>query len=177
MIRVSLTAVPRRLLLLTAKVISVAGLAFVASLIAVAGCLVAGRLILPGAGLNAAHGYALVSLRHEPTLRAAAGSVLYLILIALLSLGIAVAVRDTAVSIGVVFGLLYAFPILAQVITDPTWHRHVEQIAPLIAGLAIQTTTNTGSLPLSPWEGLGVVAAWAAAALLIGGLLVCLRDA
>ena len=40
---------------------------------------------------------------------------LYLALIALLSLGIATAVRDAAVAIGVVLGLLYLFPILIQV--------------------------------------------------------------
>jgi ABC-2 type transport system permease protein len=45
------------------------------------------------------------------------------------------------------------------------------------AGLAIQATTNLSSLPLSPWAGLGVLAAWAAAALLGGGLLLRLRDA
>jgi ABC-2 type transport system permease protein len=44
-------------------------------------------------------------------------------------------------------------------------------------GLAIQTTTGLRSLLLSPWAGLGVLAAWAAAALLPGGLLLRLRDA
>ena len=38
---------------------------------------------------------------------------LYLALIALLSLGVAAAVRDSAAAIGVVLGLLYLFPILA----------------------------------------------------------------
>ena len=67
-------------------------------------------------------------------LRAAAGSVLYLALIALLSLGIATAVRDSAVAIGVVLGLLYLFPIIAAVVR-PAWQRHLEQIAPMTAGL------------------------------------------
>jgi hypothetical protein len=40
-------------------------------------------------------------------LRAAAGSVLYLVLIALLALGVATAIRDTGVSIGAVLALLY----------------------------------------------------------------------
>jgi ABC-2 type transport system permease protein len=32
------------------------------------------------------------------------------------------------------------------------------------------------NLPLSPWAGLGVLAAWAAGALLAGGLVLQLRD-
>jgi ABC-2 type transport system permease protein len=41
----------------------------------------------------------------------------------------------------------------------------------------IQATTSLRSLPISPWSGLGVLAAWAAAALLAGGVLLHLRDA
>jgi ABC-2 type transport system permease protein len=137
----------------------------------------AGRLILPGHGFTAAHGYPPLSLGDGPVLRAAAGSVLYLALIALLSLGVATAVRDTAVAIGVVLGLLYVFPIITAAVRAPGWHRHLEQIAPMTAGLAIQDTTGLRSLPISPWAGLGVLAAWAAAALLAGGLLIRLRDA
>jgi ABC-2 type transport system permease protein len=37
--------------------------------------------------------------------------------------------------------------------------------------------TGLGSLPLSPWAGLGVLASWAAAALLAGGMRLRLRDA
>jgi ABC-2 type transport system permease protein len=176
MIRVSLSAVPRRLVLLSAKGANVAGLAFVAGLLAVVGCLVVGRLMLPADGLSPAYGYALVSISHGPTLRAALGSVIYLVFIALFSLGIATAIRDTAVSIGAVLGLLYLPPILAQVVTDPL-RRHLLQIAPMTAGLAIQATTNLRSLPIAPWAGLGVLAAWAVASLLIGGLLLRLRDA
>jgi len=51
------------------------------------------------------------------------------------------------------------------------------QIGPMTAGLAIQATTGLRSLPISPWAGLGVLAAWAAGALLAGGLLLRFRDA
>lgn len=47
----------------------------------------------------------------------------------------------------------------------------------MTAGLAIQATTGLRGLPISPWAGLGVLAAWTAAALLVGGLLLRLRDA
>jgi ABC-2 type transport system permease protein len=174
-IRVTLAAVPRRLVLLAAKTANLAGLAFVAGLLAVAGCVLAGRLLLPAAGLDPAHGYALVSIGRGPTLRAAVGSVLYLVLIALLSLGLATAIRDTTVSIGVVLGLLYLPPILAQAVADPL-RRDLLAIAPMSAGLAIQATTNLRTLPIAPWAGLGVLAAWTVASLLVGGLLLGGRD-
>jgi ABC-2 type transport system permease protein len=176
MIHVTLTAVPNRLALLSAKAANIAGLTFVIGVVAVTGCLVAGRLILPGAGFDAAHGYALVSITHSPTLRAALGSVLYLVLIGLLALGIATAIRDTAVSMGALLALLYLPPLLAQVVSDPL-RRHIQQIAPMTAGLAIQATTNLQSLSIKPWTGVSVLAAWAGAALLIGGVLLRLRDA
>jgi hypothetical protein len=67
--------------------------------------------------------------------------------------------------------------IVTGAVTDPDWHRHLQQIGPMSAGLAIQATTGLRSLPISPWAGLGVLAAWAAAALLAGGLLLRRRDA
>jgi hypothetical protein len=54
---------------------------------------------------------------------------------------------------------------------------HSERYAPMNAGLTIQDTTGLRGLAISPWGGLGVLAAWAAAALLAGGLLLRLRDA
>jgi ABC-2 type transport system permease protein len=176
MIRVSLSAMPRRLELVVAKAANVAGLGLVTGLLAVAGCLVVGRLMLPADGLDPAHGYAFVSIMQGATRRAAVGSVLYLVLIALLSLGVATAIRDTAVSIGAVLGLLYLPPILAQVVTDPLRQR-LEQISPMTAGLAIQATTNLRSLPIAPWAGLGVLALWAGAALLVGGIVLRMHDA
>ena len=174
---VTLTAMPRRLVVLGAKAVTLTGLVAAAGVIAVGGSLLAGRIILAAKGFTLAHGYPVLSLGHGPTLRAAVGSVLYLVLIALLSLGVATAVRESATSIGVVLGLLYLFPFLAQVVSDPAWHRHLEQIGPMTAGLAIQATTNLQSLPVSPWAGLGVLAIWAGVALVAGGILLRLRNA
>src|SRR5262249_23277542 len=110
-------------------------------------------------------------------LRAAAGSVLYLVLIALLGLGVAAAARDSATSIGVVLGLLYLFPIITSFVGDPEWQRHMNQISPMTAGMYITATGQLRSLPLAPWQGLGVLAAWTAGALAAGGVLLRLRDA
>jgi ABC-2 type transport system permease protein len=178
MIRITLTAIPRRASVLAAKAAMLTGLVLAAGTIAVAGSLLAGRLTLPGHGFTAARGFPVLSLADGPVLRAAAGSVLYLALIALLSLGAATAVRDSAAAIGLVLGLFYLFPIIAALtVHDLQWQRHLQQMGPTTAGLAIQATTGLRSLPISPWAGLGVLAAWAAAALVAGGLLLRLRDA
>jgi ABC-2 type transport system permease protein len=177
MIKVTLTAMPRRLTVLAAKAALITGLVLVASAVAVLACVLAGRLILPGHGFTLANGYPPLSLTHGPVLRAACGSVLYLGLIALLSLGLATAVRESAVAIGLVLGLLYVFPVVTSVVGNQHWQRHLEQIGPMTAGLYIQATTNLSSLPLTPWEGLGVLAAWAAGALILGALVFRFRDA
>ncbi len=173
MIRATLAAVPCRTAALTAKAAVVTGLTLAAGTAAVLSCVLAGALILPGHGLR----YPALSLADGPLLRAAAGTVLYLALIALFSLGVAAAVRDAAVAIGAVLGLLYLFPILGQVVASPAWQRHLEQLGPMTAGLEIQASTGLRHLPIAPWAGLGVLAAWAAAALLAGGILLCRRDA
>jgi ABC-2 type transport system permease protein len=177
MIRVTFAAMPRRLTVLAAKSAVVVALVLAAGAVAVAGAVLAARLILSGHGFTPANGFTALSLGNGTVLRAAAGSVLYLGLIALLSLGVAAAVRESAVAIGVVLGLLYLFPIISGAVTNPTWHRHLEQIAPMNAGLDIQATTGLRSLPLTPWQGLGVLAAWAAGGLLLGALSLRLRDA
>jgi ABC-2 type transport system permease protein len=177
MIRTTITAMPRRTTALAAKAAIVTGLVLAAGTIAVLGSLLAGRLILSGHGFTPAHSYPPLSLGDGPVLRAAAGSVLYLALIALLSLGIATIIRDSGAAIGTVLGLLYLSSIIAAVVNSPHWHNGIERYAPMNAGLAIQATTGLRRLPISPWAGLGVLAAWAAAALLTGGLLLRLRDA
>ncbi|WP_431903185.1 hypothetical protein [Amycolatopsis thermoflava] len=158
MMRVTLAAVPRRPVALGLVVV---GVVVAAGVVAVAGSSLAAAALMPE---FAAGG---------PMLRAAAGSVLYLGLIALLSLGVATAVRDSATAIGLVLGL----PILVSVVPDPEWQRQLERFGPMTAGLSIRATTELETLPIAAWAGLGVVAAWSAAALLGGGLSLQRRDA
>jgi ABC-2 type transport system permease protein len=175
MIRLSLTAMPHRLTWFFAKATVLTVPVLTAAALAVAAAALAGRLILPGHGFTPAHGYA--SLTSATDVRAAAGAVLYLTLIALLGLGVAAAVRDSAAAIGLVLGVLYLFPIAAAEVSKPALARHLEQIGPLPAGLDAQATIGVKSLPLTPWQGLGVVALWTAGALLLGALVLRFRDA
>jgi ABC-2 type transport system permease protein len=177
MIRSTLAAMPRRWTMLAAKAAVLTSLVLLAGVLAVLGSILVGRFILPSNGFTATNGFSPLSLADSPTMRAAAGSVLYLGLIALLSLGVATLVRDAATAVGVVLGLLYLFPILTQVVGNPDWKRHLQQIAPTNAGLAIQSTVDLESLAISPWMGLGVLAAWATAAMLAAAALLQFRDA
>jgi ABC-2 type transport system permease protein len=177
MIRTTFAAMPRRSAVLAAKAAVVTGVLLAAAVIAVGGSLAAGRLVLPGNGFTATRGFGLLSLSHGPTLRAAIGSVLYLALIGLLSLAIATIVRDSAAAAGTVLAVLYVAPIVVVFVSNPVWQRRLERYAPTSAGLTIEDTAGLRHLPIGPWGGLGVLAAWAAALLLSAGLMLRLRDA
>jgi ABC-2 type transport system permease protein len=105
------------------------------------------------------------------------GSVLYLAMIGLFSLGVASAVRDPAAAIAVVLGILYVIPVIGDVALNATWQHRIERWTPMDAGLAIQATKNVAQQPIGPWPGLGVLGLWAVAALLAGWLVLRLRDA
>jgi ABC-2 type transport system permease protein len=47
----------------------------------------------------------------------------------------------------------------------------------MTAGMAIQYTRRIGDLPIGPWAGLGVLAGYAAAAMLLGAVAFAVRDA
>jgi ABC-2 type transport system permease protein len=175
MIRVTFTAVPRRLAVVAAKAVVLVGSVLVSGGAAVLASVVVGRWILPGSGFTPANGHAPLSLADEPVLRATVGSVLYLVLVGLIGLGLALAVRESSLATGLVLGLLYVFPIVISLVPDPDWHRRLQQIAPMTAGLAVQATTD--GQPIGPWKGLAVLAAWALGALVVGALAVRLRDA
>jgi ABC-2 type transport system permease protein len=165
MIHVTLTAIPLRPVLLAAKASVLAATVTVAATIAVAVSLFAGRHFLSGLALDDA-----------AVQRAATGSVLYLTLMALLSLGVAAAVRNSAGATGIVLALCYAYPLIVAAVPDRDWQRHLEQIGPTTAGLAVLATTDVQNLSIDPWNGLGVLAAWAAVALLVGTLVLRHRD-
>jgi len=177
MIRVTLAAMPHRAAVLAAKAAVLTGSVLAAGAVGVFGSLLAGRLILPGHGFTTARGFIALSLASGSVARAAFGSVLYLALIALMSLGVAAVVRDSAVAIGVALALLYLFPILTVFVGNPTWQHRIERYTPTNAGLAIQARTSLRHLPISPWVGLGVLAVWSAVALTAGAVSLRVRDA
>lgn len=137
LIRTSLTASPRCGRVLAAKAVVIAAITFVAGLVGAAAAVPLGEHLLTANGNFIAPVTTLTWLRVVAGTAGLLAVAAVLALIALLSLGIATLVRDPAAAIGIVLGLLYLFPILLHVVTDPTWQRHLQQIAPSTAGLAI----------------------------------------
>ncbi|TMQ90248.1 ABC transporter permease [Actinomadura soli] len=176
-IAATLAAVPRRGTVLAAKAAVVAGAVAAAGTAGVLASLAAGRGLLTGNGFTAANGYPPLSPLDGPTARAAVGTVLYLVLVALLALGVGTALRDQAAAITAVLALLWIVPVVVQFVGDEAWRDRLVKFAPMPAGLAVQATRNLDRLPIGPWPGLGVLAVYAAAALLAGAVLFAVRDA
>ena len=156
MIRTSFTAMPNRGRLFAAKACAVIVPVMVSGLLGVALALALARPNLRRQGFAK-----LPDLTDAAVLRAAGGTVLYLGLIALLSLGMAALVRDAAAATGAVIGLLYLPPLIGRFIEDR--HQLIDKVAPLNAGLSIQGTISVAAQPVGPWAGLGVLALWAVA--------------
>ncbi len=175
--RVTLAAYPRRGIVFAAKGIAVMALVLGAGALGVLGSLAAGRIALPGRRFVGGNTVPPLSLADEPTLRAAIGTVLYLGLIAMLSLGIGMAVRHTAAALSTVLAMLFLPQMVAPLLTNEHWREWVLKLSPMTAGLAIQATKGLGSLPIGPWPGLGVLAAYAGVAWLLGAASFTIRDA
>lgn len=171
MLRSTLAATPHRLRVLLAKAGVLTAAVLGAGALGVAGSLLAARILMADALVPA------LSLSADGTFRAAAGTVLYLALVGLLALGLGTVLRDTAGAITVVLMLLYGWPLVASFVGDPEWYERIQQAGPTTAGMAIQATTGLADLPIGPWPGLGVLALYAAGALLLGGYLLRTRDA
>lgn len=158
LILVTLAAVPRRDFLLAAKGMVLTGALLATVVLATSTNLVAAALISPDApepGLNT-------------VVHAVLGTAVYLALVALFALGVATVSRSTATATGLTLGLLYLPPLLAALLGDPAWQLRVERFAPMSAGLAPPIGGGAGRHHLASWGGLGVVAVWAAVALLAG---------
>ncbi|HEX5200559.1 ABC transporter permease [Paractinoplanes rhizophilus] len=151
LLRATFTALPRRLDVLLAK-----------AALLLTGVLAAGVPAIVASVLFAhAHADGYPSLGSAAVLRAATGSVLYLCLMTLLALGVAACVRSGVAATGIVLGVLYLTPAVLGMFHDPDWQRWIYRLSPSTAGASIQSTVDLASLPIGPWAGLGVAAAWA----------------
>jgi ABC-2 type transport system permease protein len=176
MIAPTLTAVPRRWAVVLAKAFVVVVLVGVSSAAGVAGAMLIARVELPHKDFGPATGYPSTSLVSDLTQRAAGGTVLYLVLVALLGVGIGTLVRDTGVAVTVVMALLLVLPLLAILVPDPHWQNHIHRYAPMDAGLAVQSTRGLATLPIGPWAGLLLLAGYALAAVLGAAIAMQVRD-
>ncbi|MEU6841020.1 hypothetical protein ABZ930_03995 [Streptomyces sp. NPDC046716] len=168
--RTTLLANPRRRHVFTAKALLVAVTVGVLALPAVTGSLATGRQALAAVPQ--------LPLSSYEVWRATLGTAAYLLLTALLATGIALIVRHAAAAVGTALALLYGPYLAILVIKMPDHVLHtVQKASPMTAGLAVQTATGPGTAPLSPAEGLAVLAGYAGTALVVGWGVLRARDA
>ena len=85
--------------------------------------------------------------------------------------------RDAIAALIIMLSLMYLLPVLGM-LTDGEWlKRLIARYTPLSAGLSIQATRHLTDLPIAPWPGLGVLAAYAGMGLLAGSIRFLARDA
>jgi ABC-2 type transport system permease protein len=173
LVRSTLTAVPARLPVLGAKALVVAAMAFVVGVVGTfGGALIAA--ILHG-------GEALRLLADPAVLVSLTGNTIYLVLAALLALGMGTLLRSSAAAISVMVVLLFISSVALQVLmmTGWEWVPVVAQWMPVELGNTLSTlaVTPEAARDLSYWGALGGLVAWAAAALVPAAMVLKTRDA
>jgi ABC-2 type transport system permease protein len=165
MIRTSLTAMPRRGVVFTAKAIVFAVVAFVTGIVTSFCAFFLGQALMSGKHINA-------TLSQPNVLRAVIGGALFLTVCGMLAFGIGMILRHTAGAITTSIGLLFVLTILVNFLPH-SWQVDVDKWMPALAGSQIWSTRPAlGDVPMfAPWNGFIVFACYGAAAL-IGGLLV-----
>jgi ABC-type transport system involved in multi-copper enzyme maturation permease subunit len=166
MIRATLSAVPRRLPVLWAKLVVFAAMTFVVTLIGAFIAFFVGQALLHSHGTTIGASHAV---------RAIVGVALYLTVVGILALGLGFVVRSTAGGIAAVFGLLLVLPALAHVLPS-SWQTNVLPYLPSQAGGAL-FTMHPDPGTLAPWAGFAVMCGWAAAAIAAGAAVLLRRDA
>jgi ABC-2 type transport system permease protein len=167
-IRSSLLAVPRRILVLAAKAAVFALLLIVVTEIVAFCSFFVGSAIL--------HAHVQVSLSGPGVTRAVIGAGLYLTVLGLFALAIGTMIRHTAGAISTIIGVVFVLPILSGLLPG-SWGAHINAYLPEQAGTLITHTQEQSGDLLSPWQGFGVLCIWTVLALAVAAYLLERRDA
>jgi ABC-type transport system involved in multi-copper enzyme maturation permease subunit len=183
LIRLTFAATPSRGRVLAAKSVVVATVGFVAGLL---GACVA---VLGGEAITRARGYYAFPISGMAEARVIVGTAILTALFAVLALAIGTTVRRSAATIAiaiVVIVLPYFLSVFAAVplgVGDwllrilPAAGFALQQPYPAYDQVSMFYAPFSGYFPLSPLAGLGVLAAWTAAALALAAYLLRRRDA
>lgn len=168
MIRVTLSAVPRRRLLLGAKAIVFASTALIVGIAASFAAYFVFQALLTGDSLRSSVGDPGVA-------RALIGGGLYLAILGLFGLGLGAIIRSSAGAIAALFTLLFVPQILVELLPQ-SWKTTIGRYVPMEAGSQIFSQHHEAG-SLGPWSGLAVFCFYAALALVVGFVLIDRRDA
>jgi ABC-2 type transport system permease protein len=168
-IRATVAAAPRRPLVLAAKAAVFGIVTLITGQAAAFLAFFAGRTAL-------GHGIAAPALGQPGVLRTIVLSGASLALIGLLGLGLGAIIRHTAAAVTVLAGIVYAGELFIGQL-DRTIDAYLP--AYIVGDTLGGRTCGPGAVgcPLPAWAAMSVLAAYAAAALLIGGCILAWRDA
>ena len=166
-IRATFSAVPRRPLVLMAKVAVFGVVTLIVGEIVSFVAFFIGQRILSGKAPSAV-------LSDPGVLRAVMSGGLYLVVLGLLALGLASIIRVTAAAISTFVGLLFILPIIADVL-PASFTSDIGRFLPANIGTVMMSAHYHGTDPFGPWTSFGLLCAYAAVALLVGGVLLVRR--
>ena len=178
MIRATLATVPKRIPVLTAK----AALVILSTILVMAPAAFAAFFLAQGIlaeqGLSA-------QLSEPGVARAAFGASLYLAMVGVIGSALGWLLRSAAGAIFALVAVLILLPVLLPLI-QLDWIQTFADYLPSTAGQAIYAidpdsimmrTLDPDQTSLGPWQGYGVLVAWAVAGLAASGWLLLRRDA
>jgi ABC-type transport system involved in multi-copper enzyme maturation permease subunit len=170
MIRTSLTAMPRRIVVYLAKVVVFACVALVVTFVAAFIAFFLGQSLLASTHDSA-------TLSQPNVLRAVIGSAVYVAACGLFAFAAGAILRHTAAAITSVIGLLFVIPILAHLLPS-SWYEDLARWLPDAAGRALSVTVGQQDPHLfSPWGQFAVFAVYTLILLIVGVVLFRNRDA
>jgi ABC-type transport system involved in multi-copper enzyme maturation permease subunit len=167
MIRASLTAVPKRLPVLWAKLGVFAGVVGAVSIISTFGAFFLGQSLLSSKHLN-------VTLSSPHALRMVIGAAVYLVLVGIIGMALGALFRNTAAGISSLVAVFFVIPPVLDLLPK-SWANHIGPYLPSNAGEAFW-----GQPPgthLSALTGLLVLCGWAAAAVAVAAVRLKDHDA
>ena len=167
-IRATLSAAPRRPLVLLAKAMVFGLVAFVVAEVVSFLSYFVGQALLSAPAIHS-------TISSPGALRAVVGSGLYLCLIGLFAFGIATIIRHTAGAISAFLGILLLGPVVIRALPT-SLANEIEKFMPDHIGASV-VSLHMGTETLGPWTGLLVLFGYAVAMMVIGGVLLVRRDA
>jgi ABC-2 type transport system permease protein len=167
-IRVTLTAVPRRLPVLWAKAIVLALTTLGLCLPATLAAFLVGQSILSAEGLD-------TTLGDRGVARAVLGSALLLTAVGLLGLGLGAVTRSTAAAVAGLFGLLFG-PQLLTGLLPAAWSDTLYRYLPVPAGAAV-ANARPDPTALGPWSGFALFCLYTAVVLALAAWRLRHHDA
>ena len=169
MIRSTLTAVPRRLPALWAKVAVLFTATFVVGVISTVGAFLIATPILATKGIS-------IDLIGSGIIPSLLGAALYLAMVSVFSLGLGTILRNSAGGIAAALGVLLVLPTVIQVI-PATWATDLLPYLLSSAGVNMFGMTSFSTATNEPWVNFFIALAWVLVSLAGAALLLKRRDA